>query len=318
MPALFLTEDDVRQLIDMPTAVSVVREAFGQWGLGQAMNVPRRRAKAPGILLHSLSAGAEYLGLVGWKNYTTTKTSARFHIALYDAESGEMLVFMEADWLGRFRTGAASGVATDLLSRKNSRTVGLFGTGKQAETQLAAISAVRQLELIQVCGRDRKRLDQFAQRMSEQLNLAVEPVTDANQVAREKDIVVTAATSKKPLFDGESLSPGTHLNLIGSNHLRRTEVDVRTIARADLIVCDSIEQCQLEAGDFTQALEAGIVQFESMRELKQIVAGNEPGRENDADITLFKSVGLGLEDVALGAEVLKRAKEQGLGTSLPF
>lgn len=143
MTALFLIEKNVKSLVDMSTAVDVVQEAFLQWADGRAMNVSRRRAKAPGIVLHSLCAGAEYLGYVGWKNYTTTKHGAKFHVAIYDNETGEMAAFIKADYLGQLRTGAASGVATAAMARPESRTVGLFGTGGQARTITLIASKLR-------------------------------------------------------------------------------------------------------------------------------------------------------------------------------
>ncbi|MBD3672895.1 MAG: ornithine cyclodeaminase family protein [Planctomycetaceae bacterium] len=318
MPALFLTEQDVQSLVDMSTAVDVVQEAFLQWADGKAMNVARRRAKAPGIMLHSLSAGAEYLGYVGWKNYTTTHDAARFHVAIYNNTTGEMAAFIEADYLGQLRTGAASGVATAAMARPESRTVGLFGTGKQAKTQLEAMCEVRKIDYVEVYSRDENRREQFADEMSERLGVEIEPSPYPSDVVAEKDIVITATTSKEPLFSGNELSEGTHLNLIGSNHLRKTEVDLMTIRQADVIVCDSIEQCRLEAGDFVTALEAGVTEWSLMHELKDVVAGKVTGRATEESITLFKSVGLGLEDVALAAEILKRATEQGVGEELPF
>jgi len=318
MPALFFTEQDVASLIDMSTAVDVVQEAFQQWADGKAMNVARRRAKAPGIMLHSLCAGAEYLGYVGWKNYTTTKDSARFHVALYDNKTGEIAAFLEADYLGQLRTGAASGVATAAMARPESRTVGLFGTGKQAKTQLEAVCNVRKIDYAEVYSRDENRREQFAEEMSNKLDIEIEPSPYPSDVAAEKDIVITATTSREALFPGDALSEGTHLNLIGSNHLRKTEVDLKTIRQADVIVCDSIEQCRLEAGDFVEALEAGVTEWSLMHELKDVVAGKVTGRKTEESITLFKSVGLGLEDVALAAEIFKRAKEQGVGEELPF
>lgn len=318
MPALFLTEENVRSLVDMPTAIDAVEAAFQEWADGQAMNVPRRRAKAPGIMLHSLSASAEYLGMIGWKNYTTTRDAARFHVALYDNETGEMVAFLEADWLGRLRTGAASGVATSYMARPESHTVGIYGTGKQARTQLEAMCAVRKIDYAEVYSRDETRCLNFADEMSDLIGIDVEASHHPADVAAEKDIVITATTAGEPLFPGDVLSEGTHLNLMGSNHLRKTEVDVNTIRQADIIICDSIEQCQLEAGDFVAALEAGVTDWHLMHELKDVVGGNVTGRPTEEAVTLFKSVGLGLEDVALATEVYQRAKDRGVGQELPF
>lgn len=318
MPCLFLTEQDVVELIDMPRSIEVVEEAFRQMAIGQVHNVPRSRAKAPGILLHSMSASATYLGLVGWKNYTTTRRGMLFHVAAYSIESGEMQILIEANLLGQLRTGAATGVATKHLARQESSTVGLFGTGLQARTQLMAVCSVRKIERVEVYGRNTDRRRRFAGEMSEQCHTEVVPVDTPRKAASGKDIVITATTSPTPVFAGADLTKGTHVNAIGGNFLQKTEVDVETLRRSDPIVCDSVEQCRIEAGEFVSALQEGIVSWESMNQLQDVVAGTAAGRQSDNDITFFKSVGLAMEDVAMAAELLLRAREQGRGQPLPF
>jgi alanine dehydrogenase len=318
MPVLYLTEDDVRELLDMETAIEVVEEAFRQLARGAATNVPRSRATGTGITLHSMSASADYLGLVGGKTYTTTRDAARFLVSLYSGKTGELVALIEADALGQFRTGAASGVATEFMARPDAKVVGLFGAGKQARTQLKAVCAVRKIELVEVCSRNEERCREFCDLMSEWCNTRVVPARNPDEVATEKDIVICATSSRAPLFEGRVLDEGTHLNVIGSNYLNKTEIDVSTLHRADTIVCDSIEQCRLEAGDFVDALEAGAVEWSNMRELAAVVSDQETGRRTVESITLFKSVGLALEDVALGAKVLELAQREGLGRTLQF
>ena len=318
MPALFLTEDDVRELTDMETAIDVVEEAFRQMSDAKAANVPRRRASAPGIVLHSMSASAEALGLVGWKNYTTTAHVAQFHVAVYDIETGAMAALIEANYLGQLRTGAASGVATEYMARPDTKVVGLFGTGPQARTQLKAVCTVRRIKRVEVYGRDETRRRKFAHEMTEYCATEVVPVHAPDEAAAEKDLVITATTSKRPLFDGKVLADGTHLNVIGSNWLSKAEIDVNTVARAEHIVCDSIEACQIEAGDFVESMEDGVTDWRLMHDLADVVAGKQTGRATPEDVTLFKSVGLALEDVALAAKILERAREEGLGQPLPF
>jgi ornithine cyclodeaminase/alanine dehydrogenase-like protein (mu-crystallin family) len=318
MPALYLTEDDVRDVIDMEVAIDAVEDAFRQLADGTANNVARRRAFAPGIVLHSMSAAAESLGLLGWKNYTTCKSGARFHVAIYSAETGEMTALIEADYLGQMRTGAASGVATSYMARPDAKTVGLFGTGKQARTQLKAVCSVRRIEHVEVYGRDDERRRAFAEEMTEFCATEVVPVHSPNEAAAEKDIIITATTSKGPVFDGKVFDEGTHLNVVGSNFLGKAEIDSTTVQRADRIVCDSIEACQLEAGDFVESLEDGLTDWQLMHELCDVVAGKKTGRAVPEDVTLFKSVGLAIEDVALAAVIVERAAEAGLGSELPF
>ena len=318
MPALYLTENDVDELIDMETAVEVTGEAFRQLAEGRAVNIPRARAKGPHVVLHTMSAAAEYLGLVGWKAYTTTPQSARFHVAVYSAASGEMLALIEADYLGQLRTGAASAVATQFMARADAAVVGLFGTGKQARTQLKAVCTVRRIERVVVYSRSPERRKAFADEMTEFCGTQVVPVHAPDDAAAEKDIVITATTSKVPLFDGRILDEGTHLNVIGSNFLLKAEIDDTTVRRADVIVCDSVEQCKLEAGDFVAALEEGATDWALMKELADVVVGRETARATPENITLFKSVGLAIQDVALAGRVLQLAQAEGMGKPLPF
>jgi len=318
MPALYLTEDEVCRLVDMRAALDAVRGAFRALADGTAENVPRRRAVAPGVMLHNMHAAAGYLGVVGAKVYTTTKTAFTFHVLLYDAATGSLIAMIEADHLGRLRTGAASGVATELLARPGATTVGLFGTGRQARTQLEAICAVRRITRVDVFSRDADRCAAFADEMSRSLGVEVVPALRPDLAVMEKDIVVTATGAKTPVFDGRLIEEGTHLNVVGSNFLSKAEVDVETVRRADSIVCDSVDACRLEAGDFVAALEAGATRWEAMHDLSAVVAGTATGRAHPEDVTLFKSVGLAIEDVALGYEVLRRARDQGVGCELPF
>jgi ornithine cyclodeaminase/alanine dehydrogenase-like protein (mu-crystallin family) len=318
MPALYLTESDVRELLDMEIAIDVVEEAFKQLAGGSATNVPRARAHAEGIYLHTMSAVAQYLGCAGWKAYTTTSHGARFHVGLYSTKTAEMTALIEANYLGQLRTGAASAVATECMARPDAKVVGLFGSGRQARTQLKGVCSVRKIELVEVYSRDEERCRQFAELMSEWCNTKVVPSRNPDEVAAEKDIVICATSARTPLFEGRVLDEGTHLNVVGSNFLNKAEVDATTVQRADTIVCDSIEQCRLEAGDFVAALEAGAVEWSNMHELADVVAGRDTGRKTAESITLFKSVGLALEDVALAARLVELAEKEGLGRRLPF
>jgi alanine dehydrogenase len=318
MAAIYLTEDDVRELLDVETAIEAVEGAFRSLAEEKAVNVPRSRARAPGIALHVMSAAAEYLGYVGWKVYTTTRAKAVFHVGLSAVASGELVALIEADYLGQLRTGAASGVATQYMARPDAKTVGLFGTGKQARTQLKAITSVRRIERVEVYSRDPERRLRFAREMSEFCGTQVVPVHSPAEAAGEKDIVICATTSEVPLFEGRVLEPGTHLNVVGSNYLVKAEIDVETVRRADTIVCDSVEACRREAGDFVAALEAGITDWPLMHELADVVVGRQTGRAVPEQITLFKSVGLAIEDVAVAAKLLERARDEKAGQPLPF
>jgi alanine dehydrogenase len=318
MPALYLSEDDVAWLLDVPTAIDVVENAFREWQAGRAENQPRRRVASDGAMLHVMSAAAEYAGFLGYKAYLTTRLHARFQVVVYEKATAAIVAVIEANLLGQIRTGAATGVATRAMARPESAVVGCFGTGFQARAQLQAVCAVRKIETIEVYSKNEERRTKFAGQMTELCNVPVKAVGNPDAVAAEKDIIITATTSKAPVFDGKVLDEGTHLNIIGSNFLTKSEVDLTTIRRADHIVCDSIEACQVEAGDFVPALESGDLQWSRVRNLADVVTGLETGRACPEDITLFKSVGLALEDVAVAVHVLQRARAEGIGQALPF
>lgn len=318
MKAIFLCEQDVRYLMDMETSINVVEEAFRQLATESTVNRPRVRVGSKGILLHTMSASAEYLGLVGWKAYTTTKSGARFHVAVYDNQSGRMVAMIEANYLGQLRTGAASGVATEFMARPDASSVGVFGAGLQARTQLKAVCTVRKIKRVEVYCRDDDQRAAFADEMSEYCATQVEPVSIPDRVAAEKDIVITATTSKSPVFAGGALDEGTHLNVIGSNFIGKREVDATTIRRSNHVICDSIEQCRLESGEFADAVKSGAREWHEIHELSDVIAGRETGRARAEDITMFKSVGLAIQDVAMAAKIVEKAKEEGIGHPLPM
>jgi alanine dehydrogenase len=318
MSAIYLTEVDVQQLLDMPLAIDVVREAFRQLAAGRADNVPRVRARAPGVVLHSLSATADYLGLVGWKIYTTTRVGAQFVVGLHDAATGRIEALIEADRMGQLRTGATTGVAVEWLALPRASEVGVFGSGRQARTQLEAVASVRPLSMAYVYSRSAENRQKFADEMSARLRIDVRPVDRPQEAAEELPIVVTATSSATPVFDGQCLAEGALVCAIGSNWATRAEVDSHVVRRADNIVCDSVKACQLEAGDFAESLESGVFDWNRPVNLADVVAGTAVGRSTKDSIVLFKSVGLAIEDVALAAKLLELARASGKGQPLPF
>jgi ornithine cyclodeaminase/alanine dehydrogenase-like protein (mu-crystallin family) len=318
MPAVFLSESDVGRLLDMRIAIEAVEEAFRQLADRKATNVPRVRAKGNGVVLHSMSAAADYLGLVGWKCYATTRAGARFHAGFYDSRTADLLAIVEADRLGQLRTGATTAVAIEWMANMDAGELGLFGTGRQAETQLEAATIARPIKQAFVYSRNETKRKAFAEAMSHKLGISVVPVDRPQEAAEELPIVITATSSVEPLFDGNALAEGTLVCAVGSNWLNKAEIDVNVVRRADNIVCDSIEACRNEAGDFVAALEKGVFDWSRAVELADVVCGNAVGRSTRDSVTLFKSVGLAIEDVALGSKLLDLARAKGIGRELPF
>jgi ornithine cyclodeaminase/alanine dehydrogenase-like protein (mu-crystallin family) len=316
MMALLLTESDVASLLDMNTAIAAVEDVLRDQAEGQATNRPRYRVAMPASQLHVMAAGDKRLGVTGLKAYTASRKGARFIVLLYDSENGDMLAMIEADRLGQMRTGAASGVATKYLARPDANTVGIYGTGWQAESQLMAVCQVRKVTSIKAYGRNAERRVAFCRKMSSLLGVDVAPVESPELAARGQLIVITATNAREPVLKGEWIEAGAHLNVVGSNFLSKAEVDVETIKRASIVAVDSIEQSRLESGDLLPAVERGVISWESVTELGRIVAGSHRGRTSESDITLFKSNGIALEDISTALRVYNLARSKGIGKEI--
>jgi ornithine cyclodeaminase/alanine dehydrogenase-like protein (mu-crystallin family) len=315
--ALYLTEQDVTQLLTMEDTLAAVEAVFKSQATGDATNEPRRRVRAAGAVLQVMSGAvanfAEFKGLLGLKAYTVARGQARFYVSLFDAESGELLAFIEADKLGQMRTGAASGVATKYLARKDARTVGVYGTGWQARSQLDAVCAARDIEGVKVYSRSPENRARFCLEMSAQLNdVNITPVEKPEDAA-EAGVIVTITSSREPVLQGAWLKPGAHINAAGGNSILRRELDDEAIKRSSFIAVDSLDQAKIEAGEFVTAVEKGLLTWERVKELRHVVNGEMRGRTNDQEITLFKSLGIAIEDIATAAAVYRKAKEQKVG-----
>ncbi len=314
--ALVLREKDVRRLLSMPDTVAILEQAFVALAQNHALNRPRMRLILANGVLHMLAAAAPSLGVLGFKAYTTFREGVRFVIMLFSAQNGQLLAIIEAEWLGCMRTGAASGVATKYLARPDATKVGLIGAGNQAVTQLMGICAVRQISTVYVYSRRSRERTIFCDEMTRLLNIEARPVTTARQAIEVADILVTATTSADPVLHGEWLKPGCHINAIGSNWAQRREIDSSTLQRSSLIVTDSREQARIEAGDLIIPVNEGLFDWNEVYELADVVAGYGPQRETPDDITLYKGVGIALEDLATAAHVYMLAQEQGMGEEL--
>jgi ornithine cyclodeaminase/alanine dehydrogenase-like protein (mu-crystallin family) len=315
--ALYLTEQDVTQLLTMEDALGAVEAVFKSHAAGDATNEPRRRVRASGAVLQVMSGAvanfAEHKGLLGLKAYTVARGKARFYVSLFDAGSGELLAFIEADKLGQMRTGAASGVATKYLAREDARTAGIYGTGWQARSQLEAVCAVRNIEQVKVYSRSAENRERFCREMTGRLKgLQIAPV-DKPEEAADAGVVVTITTSREPVLQGAWLKPGAHVNAVGGNSVLRRELDDEAIRRAGFIAVDSVDQARIEAGEFVAAVEKGILTWERVHEFRYVAGGAMRGRTAPDQITLFKSLGLAIEDVATAAVLYRKAKEQNIG-----
>jgi ornithine cyclodeaminase/alanine dehydrogenase-like protein (mu-crystallin family) len=306
---LSLTEDDVKRLAPVESVIEALAAAFSR-DFSRTLHMPVRSSlpMPNGGVLLVMPAYDSALGLAGIKTVTVTKkrrVDARYD--LLDPESGVILARMEANWLTDLRTAATSALATRLLARADAHTLGIFGTGRQAEAHIAVLPTTRKFSRILICGTDAERVRQFCQLMSERHNLDVTPANPETCI-RNADVVCTCTTSHIPFFDGRWLRPGTHLNLVGAFQPESREVDDETIARSRIVV-DTYAGALAEAGDLLIPLGKAIIQRNHIvADLHELASGEKEVRKGPDDITLFKSVGCALEDLVTAKLIYERAR----------
>lgn len=318
---LYLTEDDVASLLPMDDALTAVEGVLLAQAKGKAINQSRRRVRAAGTTLHVMSGAVTGVdsanSWLGLKCYSVSRNGARFIVNLFNAESGELSAIIEADRLGQIRTGAASGIATKYMSREDSRTIGIYGTGWQARTQLEAVCKVRPPSEIKVYSRNSDKREKFCDEMRNELKLSsITPVSRPQDAAEGSNIIITITSSREPVLLGEWVSPGTHINAAGGNSLLRRELDDEVIRRSSAVVVDSLDQAKIEAGELVSAVEKGLLAWEGVRELRHVVTGDLHMRSGSKEITLFKSLGIAIEDVAAAAVVYEKARGRGIGREI--
>jgi alanine dehydrogenase len=300
---LLIREAQVREVLTMPRAIEALEAAFRDWAHGRATNQPRQRVHAQQGTLHLMGAAWHSRGYIGYKAYFSFPTGTRFHVVLASAHTGEVLALIEADWLGRIRTGAASGLATKYLAREEATTVALLGAGAQAETQLQAICTVRSIQRAFVFSRTPETRATFAERMTAQLSIPVYAVESVEQAVAEAEVICTITSAREPILQGALLKPGMHINAAGANSLARRELDTFAVGRCERIFVDDPAQARMEAAELVVPIELRKLSWERVYPLAHLVGGLLPTRQSPEEITLFKSLGIALEDVAAATVV---------------
>ncbi len=304
---LYLTEQDVAELLTPADAVEAIEACFRRLAAGSVENRPRYRLGLDGGALAVMAAADLELGYAGAKVYAGFAEGARFVVLLFRADSPELVAVLEADKLGQLRTGAASGVAARHLASSGARSLGVIGCGWQAETQVACIrAALPQIERVVAFCRTEERLRVFCEQNG------AEP-GESHQDPAACDVVVTATTSKDPVLRGEWLRPGALVCAVGANDGRRRELDNVVLERAAFVCCDSVEDAKLESADLIEPVTSGVLDWLEVHELQEVVAGELAGRQSDEDIVVFKSNGLAAWDVAVAAATVERARSAGAG-----
>lgn len=304
---LHITDAMVDELVDVQSAQQTVRDAFLHFGKGQAAMQARERTDAGGVKLSTLGAVIPGQGVAGAKAYTTIQGKFDFIILLFSTEDGRPLATLEANAITRLRTAAATLVAASLLANRESRHMMLYGAGVQGQAHALQFALAYPLEWIMVSDPyiDEARLRDMERACGVPVVRSPEPAP-----IEQADIIVTASRSQTPLFDGRRLHPGTFVAAIGSSLPYARELDDAALAKADLLAVEWAVQTRQEAGDLVLA-DAGLEIGSRCVELGDLVAGVHPGRQRQDQITLYKAVGVGLEDIALAGLAYRRSQGQG-------
>jgi ornithine cyclodeaminase/alanine dehydrogenase-like protein (mu-crystallin family) len=322
MELRILSTEDVRQALPMSRAIEVMRSAFGQLSANEADVPLRTRLQTdkglillmPAFLHRSREIGLKMVSI--WGDNPARGLPAIIALAtVLDPDTGEPRALINGEMLTALRTGAGGGLATDMLARPDASVVAVFGSGVQARAQLEAAGVVRQIKEVRIFGRTPSSVDKFAAEVADWPDAPQVIIAGTRKDAVVgADIVITATTSEKPVFDGRDLSPGTHITGVGSYAPHMQEVDEETVRRAKIVV-DSLQACLAEAGDLIIPLEKNVIsKLDIHAELGQIINGERAARESREEITFFKSVGVAVQDAAAANEILRAAEAQGLGT----
>jgi ornithine cyclodeaminase len=319
-----LRRDDLVRSIGMASALDAMRRAFAAYSSGLAdvpmrtqIPIPHRAGVTlfmPGYLREDGALGCK-LASIRPENRRAGLPTIQAVMILLDEATGAPIALLEAGYLTTLRTGAASGVATDLLSRADARVLACIGAGEQAETQIEAVCAVRRIDRVWIRSRSEESARSLVSRIKGERGIPddVRVAESPGQALGEADVVCTATTSHTPVFDGRDVRPGTHINAIGSSTPEAREVDSETL-RAAKIVVDSRAACAAEAGDLLRALEeGGISGPESWTELGEILLGCATGRRGREEVTYFKSVGLAIQDLAVARAAFHEAERLSIG-----
>lgn len=328
MNMLILNETEVTELLPMPECIPVMEEAFIALARGQAHQPLRTIFRPPaikGVLAMMPAFRDSQSPLFGLKaicvfpgNAAIGKDAHQGGVMLFDGRDGELLALVNASAITAIRTAAVSALATRLLARETAIELAIIGAGVQARAHVSAMACVREISRVKIAAGRFESAQNFATEVQPQFPFPIEPMETVEAAVRGADVIVTATTSREPVIKREWISAGTHINAIGTFSPKAREIDTETMVAASLFV-DRRESAFNEAGDYLIAAAEGAIGPEHIRaELGDILTGGHPGRTSPDEITLFKSLGLGIEDLAAAEYVYRKAGAQGAGTSVEF
>jgi alanine dehydrogenase len=331
MPLLLLTKRDVQRIVSMEEVIAIVEQAFIAYSNGESVvpartQIPISHENAVALYMPGYVKNLEALGIkivsVFPNNLERDMATISSVVIMNDAVTGEPIAAMEGSYLTAMRTGAASGVATKYLAREDADTIAIIGTGIQARTQLEAVCCVRDIKKVKVFDIDKSRAQKYMDDMKNAniaRTISFEIAETSEEAIKEADIICTTTTSKKPVFSANGLKIGVHINAVGAFTPEMQEIGEDVLKKTSKMCVDSIEAALEEVGDFIIPIRKGLMMPADLYgEIGQIASGSRPGRENQEEITLFKTSGIAVQDVSVGKYILEKAKELGLGQQFDF
>ncbi|WP_242299861.1 ornithine cyclodeaminase family protein [Bacillus cereus group sp. BfR-BA-01448] len=324
---LVISANEQRNLVNMNEVIAYAALALKEFSAERTItpirtSLPFAKEQNTALIMPSVAEGLETLGVkivtVVPQNKKIGKKTINGILMLSDFQTGEPLALLEGSYLTMIRTGALSGVATKHLARHNAKTLCIIGTGEQAKGIAEAVFAVRDIEKVILYNRTEEKAYAFAQYIQEKFNTPAYVKTNANEAISEADIIVTTTNASTPVFS-EKLQKGVHVNAVGSFRPNMQELPSHAIASANKVVVESKEAALEETGDLQVPIKEGLFEASNLHaELGQIISGEKAGRENDEEITVFKSVGLAVVDIIVAKYLYERAVEQGIGNKIEF
>jgi alanine dehydrogenase len=313
---ILLKENEVDELIGIRETIEVLRDAFRMQSEGRARILPRSRIRSADGTLNVMASTIDGLSVSGLKTYFGGRGGVSFVVILFSTRECRTLAVIEAGRLGQIRTGAMSGLVTDLLADRDVHILGCIGSGYQAETQVEAVAAVRDISEIIVWSRTEENKRRFAARMKEKLGIDVLPAEGTSRM-KKCGVLITATSSRTPVISASDIPDKCHINAIGANRMESKELETETVCSAGRIVVDSVEQAKIESRDIADAVSSSCLDWQDITEVHELVSGRVRKIKGRGDsITIFKSLGIALEDVAIGKYIYDRAVRKGVGTEL--
>ena len=313
---LWIGEAEVAELLTMNDAIDVLAAAYRLQAQGLASSMRRAHVREGDAILHAVGGSLAGRGLAGTKTWMYTPGGASPLLIVFSIADGSVLAVVEAFAMGQMRTAATSGLATRVMAAPDAATLALLGTGKQSFSQAQAVTCVRPIRAVRLFGRRPEPRAKLAARLREELGVEVSEHGDVAEAVAGAQVITAITRSADPYLEGAWLPAGAHVNAVGAIVPSRRELQVDAVARCTLVAADSVAQARDDSGELRAAVEAGDLSWDAVRDLSEIVDTPPDELRTETDITLFKALGIGLSDVALGAEVLRRAKLAGAGRTI--